>query len=131
MASINSNIGGDAPSLKEIEDKIQDRMADAMAKTELTASTPEGAMAELSREVNLAGAQSTLEDLRSELGLGPAPAIEAAPAAAAPETSGPAAVPAPPAAIPAAPQAPQAPPAAPSNGTSNGSTTDNTTQSGR
>ncbi|HEY3142979.1 MAG TPA: PspA/IM30 family protein [Acidimicrobiales bacterium] len=124
MASINSNIGGDAPSLKEIEDKIQDRMADAMAKTELTASTPEGAMAELSREVNLAGAQSTLEDLRSELGLGPAPAIEAAPATA--ETSGPAAVPAPPAAIPQAP-APQAPPAAPRNG----NTTDNTTQSGR
>lgn len=75
MASINASVGGDAPSLKEIEDKIQDRMASAMAKTELTASTPEGAMAELKREVNMSGATAALDDLRSELGLGPAPAL--------------------------------------------------------
>ena len=74
MASINASVGGDAPSLKEIEDKIEDRMAEAMAKTELTAETPEGAMAELEREVDLASANSALDDLRAELGLGPAPA---------------------------------------------------------
>lgn len=73
MASINASVGGDAPSLKEIEDKIEDRMAEAMAKTELTAETPEGAMAELEREVDLASANSALDDLRAELGLGPAP----------------------------------------------------------
>jgi phage shock protein A len=73
MASINSSVGGDAPSLKEIEDKIEDRMAEAMAKTELTAESPEGAMAELEREVDLASANSALDDLRAELGLGPAP----------------------------------------------------------
>jgi phage shock protein A len=87
MASINANVGGDAPSLKEIEDKIQDRMADAMAKTELGGSTPDGAMAELKREVNLAGANAKLDDLRAELGMGPAPAAPAqdqAPAPAAP-----------------------------------------------
>lgn len=77
MDAINANVGGDAPSLKEIEDKIQDRMADAMAKTELTAATPEGAMAELEREVNLQGASAKLDDLRAELGLGPAPALGA------------------------------------------------------
>ncbi|MGH9110799.1 MAG: PspA/IM30 family protein, partial [Acidimicrobiales bacterium] len=38
MASINATVGGDAPSLEEIDDKIQDRMAEAKAKTELTAS---------------------------------------------------------------------------------------------
>ena len=75
MASIDASVGGDAPSLKEIEDKIQDRMAEAMAKTELTAETPEGAMAELEREVDLASANSALDDLRAELGLGPAPAV--------------------------------------------------------
>jgi phage shock protein A len=77
MSAINANVGGDAPSLKEIEDKIQDRMATAMAKTELTAATPEGAMAELKREINVSGATAALDDLRSELGLGPAPALEA------------------------------------------------------
>jgi phage shock protein A len=75
MASIDASVGGEAPSLKEIEDKIQDRMAEAMAKTELTAETPEGAMAELEREVDLVSANSALDDLRAELGLGPAPTV--------------------------------------------------------
>ncbi len=75
MASINATVGGDAPSLQEIEDKIQDRMAEAKAKTELTAATPEGAMAELEREVDMAGAVGALDDLRAELGLGPAPQV--------------------------------------------------------
>jgi phage shock protein A len=94
MASIDASVGGDAPSLKEIEDKIQDRMAEAMAKTELTAETPEGAMAELEREVDLASANSVLDDLRAELGLGPAPAAGAgssdaatAPSSAAPSSA--------------------------------------------
>ena len=78
MSSINANVGGDAPSLQEIEDKIEDRVAQAMAKTELTAATPDGAMAELKREVNMSGANAALDDLRSELGLGPAPALPAA-----------------------------------------------------
>jgi phage shock protein A len=93
MASIDASVGGEAPSLKEIEDKIQDRMAEAMAKTELTAETPEGAMAELEREVDLASANSALDDLRAELGLGPAPAVgtastDAAEASPAPASSG-------------------------------------------
>lgn len=110
MASINATVGGDAPSLKEIEDKIQDRMANAMAKTELTASTPEGAMAELKREVNLSGATAALDDLRNELGLGPAPALESG-------DQSPSAIPAPPAATPA----PPATPSPPNNGSSDSS----------
>jgi phage shock protein A len=75
MASINATVGEGVPSLQEIEDKIETRMAEAQAKTELTASTPEGAMAELEADVNLAAADSALDELRSELGLGPAPEL--------------------------------------------------------
>ena len=75
MASINATVGGDAPSLQEIEDKIRDRMAEAKAKTELTAVTPEGAIAELEHEVDLASASGALDELRAELGLGPAPQV--------------------------------------------------------
>jgi phage shock protein A len=75
MASFNATVGGDAPSLQEIEDKIRDRMAEAKAKTELTAVTPEGAIAELEREVDLASASGALDELRAELGLGPAPQV--------------------------------------------------------
>ena len=90
MASIDASVGGEAPSLKEIEDKIQDRMAEAMAKTELTAETPEGAMAELEREVDLVSANSALDDLRAELGLGPAPAVGTGSSDAAEPSSAPA-----------------------------------------
>lgn len=77
MDQLNATVGDDAPSLKEIEDKIERRSAEASAKAELSAGTPEGAMAELKESVNLAEADATLDSLRSELGLGPAPALPA------------------------------------------------------
>jgi phage shock protein A len=70
MASISAKVGGDAPSLDEIEDKIQDRMANAAAEAQLASDSPEGAMAELQQSVDLSSANSTLDDLRAELGLG-------------------------------------------------------------
>jgi phage shock protein A len=85
MASINSTVGEEAPSLQEIEDKIESRMAEAQAQTELTASTPEGALAQLEADVNLAEADSALDELRAELGLGPAPEMGAE--ASTPEAS--------------------------------------------
>lgn len=69
MASISASVGQDAPSLKEVEDKIEARMAEAQAKAELEAVTPEGSMAELERSVDLAEADRALEDLRKELGI--------------------------------------------------------------
>lgn len=69
MQSINSTMDRDGPSLSEVEDKIEARMAEARARAELGAATPEGAIAELEREVGLAEANRTLEDLRAELGL--------------------------------------------------------------
>jgi phage shock protein A len=79
MATISAKVGGDAPSLDEIEDKIQDRMAAAAAHAQLDAQSPEGAMAELERSVDLSSADATLDDLRAELGLGDAPTPEPAP----------------------------------------------------
>lgn len=69
MASISASVGQDAPSLKEVEDKIEARMAEAQAKAELEAVTPEGSMAELERSVDLAEADKALDDLRKELGI--------------------------------------------------------------
>lgn len=69
MASISASVGQDAPSLQEVEDKIDARMAEARAKAELEAVTPEGSMAELERAVDLAEADATLESLKAELGL--------------------------------------------------------------
>jgi phage shock protein A len=69
MASISASVGQDAPSLKEVEDKIEARMAEAQAKAELEAVTPEGSMAELERSVDLAEADQALDELRKELGI--------------------------------------------------------------
>jgi phage shock protein A len=69
MASITASVGQDGPSLKEVEDKIEARMAEAQAKAELEAVTPEGSMAELERSVDLAEADKALDDLRKELGI--------------------------------------------------------------
>ena len=48
MDQMTATVGEDAPSLKEVENKIQARMAQASAKAELTeATSPEAAIAEL------------------------------------------------------------------------------------
>ena len=58
MDQLTATVGDDAPTLKEVEDKIQQRAAMASAKAELRDATPEGAMVELEHEVNLAEADS-------------------------------------------------------------------------
>jgi phage shock protein A len=75
MDQLTATVGDDAPTLKEVEDKIQQRAAMASAKAELRDATPEGAMVELEHEVNLAEADRTLDELRVEMGLGAAPAV--------------------------------------------------------
>ena len=49
MASMTATVGQGSPSLEEVENKIQARMAKASATAELDASTGEGAIAELKR----------------------------------------------------------------------------------
>jgi phage shock protein A len=73
-------VGDGSPSLKEVEDKIEARMAEAQAKAELQSVTPEGSMAELEREVDLAQADTVLDNLRAELGLAPAGGAQLPPA---------------------------------------------------
>jgi phage shock protein A len=64
------------PTLKEIEDKINRRMAGASARAELESSSIEGAQRDVERSLAQASAQVRLDKLREELGL-PAPAAPA------------------------------------------------------
>jgi phage shock protein A len=78
MESLTATVGTDAPSLEEVEDKIQARMAQATAKAELTeATSPEAAIAELKAATTDLKAAAALDDLRAELGLSPAPELSA------------------------------------------------------
>ena len=82
MDAMTATVGQDAPSMEEVENKIQARMAQASAKAELTeATSPEAAIAELKSATLAAQADSTLDSLRAELGLGAAAELPAAPAA--------------------------------------------------
>lgn len=78
MEQLTATVGSDAPSLEEIEDKIRARMAQAAGRAELAAATPEGAIAELQKSALIARAESQLDALRAELGLGSAGELPAA-----------------------------------------------------
>jgi len=75
MEQMNAAVSsGSAPSLEEVEKKIQARMAEASAKAELASQTdPNIAMAELKSSTMAMKADSALDELRAELGLGTAP----------------------------------------------------------
>ena len=47
MTSLNEQVGSDTPSLEQVRDKIEARLAKAEAATDLTASSTEGRMAEI------------------------------------------------------------------------------------
>lgn len=76
VEAMSSTVGDELPSLDQVEEKIERRKAEAMARAELRESTPEGAEAELKEELDLVQADAALEELRRELGLA-APAPEA------------------------------------------------------
>ncbi len=69
VESMSTSVSDDGPNLDAVETKIEQRKAEAMAKAELHEATPEGAEAELRKAVNVAEANSKLDELRSELGL--------------------------------------------------------------
>ncbi|MGD2101730.1 MAG: PspA/IM30 family protein [Acidimicrobiia bacterium] len=69
VQTMSATVTDDGPSLDSVEAKIEQRKAEAMAKAELHEATPEGAEAELRKAVNMAEADSKLEELRAELGL--------------------------------------------------------------
>lgn len=77
MEQLNRPVDTSGPSLGEIEDKINSRMAQASARAELSSASIEGAQQELERSMRQVEAQASLDKLRGELGLGPAPGADA------------------------------------------------------
>lgn len=69
VQSMSASVSDEGPNLRGVEDKIEQRKAEAMARAELHEATPEGAEAELRKAVNVAEADSKLDELRAELGL--------------------------------------------------------------
>ncbi len=69
VESISASMEREAPSLEKVEDKINQRLAQAKARTELREATPEGAEAELRETISIAQADAKLEELKRELGL--------------------------------------------------------------
>lgn len=69
VESISASMEVEAPSLERVEEKINARLAEAKARTELREATPEGAEAELREAISLAQADAKLEELKRELGL--------------------------------------------------------------
>lgn len=69
VQSMSASVTDDGPNLASVESKIEQRKAEAMARAELHEATPEGAEAELRTAVNMAEADSKLDELRAELGL--------------------------------------------------------------
>ena len=66
---MSGTLDDDVVTLDKVEDKIEKRKAEAMAKAELHEATPEGGEAELREAVSLAQADTKLEELKAELGI--------------------------------------------------------------
>ena len=77
VQTMSASMSDTGPSLDQVEQKIERRKAEAMARAELHEATPEGAEAELKAAINVAQADAKLEELKAELGI----ATEAPPAA--------------------------------------------------
>jgi phage shock protein A len=69
VESISATMDDEAVSLDRVEEKIEARKAQAMARAELREVTPEGAELELREAVSVAQADARLEELKAELGI--------------------------------------------------------------
>ncbi|MGI9667420.1 MAG: PspA/IM30 family protein [Acidimicrobiia bacterium] len=86
VATMSTSMSDTGPSLDQVERKIEQRKAEAMARAELHEATPEGAESELKAAINVAQADAKLEELKAELGLStaapaPSPQPQASPVA--------------------------------------------------
>ena len=80
VQTMSASMSDTSPSLDQVEQKIEQRKAEAMARAELHEATPEGAEAELKAAINVAQADAKLEELKAELGIttdAPAPPVAA------------------------------------------------------
>jgi phage shock protein A len=69
VQSMSATLDDEMPSLASVEEKIEKRKAQAMAKAEIYEATPQGAEAELREAINQTAADAKLEELKAELGL--------------------------------------------------------------
>jgi phage shock protein A len=67
--ALSNTMDYEMPSLEKIEEKIEVRKAEAMAKAELREATPEGSEMELKEAISVAQADAKLDELKAELGL--------------------------------------------------------------
>ena len=74
LASLSETVGQDVPTFEEVRDKIETRQAKATAGAELEGSSVEAKMLEVEQASVNVEAQSRLEKIRSEMGLGAATA---------------------------------------------------------
>ncbi|HVL99833.1 MAG TPA: PspA/IM30 family protein [Egibacteraceae bacterium] len=77
MESVGAAFGEDVPTLNEVRDKIETRLAKAKGMAELQKGSVEGRMREVELAVNANQAQARLSEIRSKLGL--ESPVEAAP----------------------------------------------------
>ena len=85
VESMSTTLDDELPTLESVEDKIEKRKAQAMAKAEIFGATPEGGEVELRQAMNEAQADAKLAELKAELGLSTA---EDAPQADSGEAAG-------------------------------------------
>jgi len=83
MASLSETVGQDVPTFDEIRDKIESRYAKALGTNELTGQSVESRMLEVEQAAVNTEAQARLDQIRTQLGIGPAPSAPAADAAEA------------------------------------------------
>ncbi len=88
VQTMTSSMSDTGPSLDQVERKIEQRKAEAMARAELHEATPEGAEAELRQAINVVQADAKLEELKAELGISAAPTPAPTPEPETPQAEG-------------------------------------------
>ncbi len=73
MATLSETVGEDVPTFEEVRDKIEARYAKAKGASELTGESVESRMLEVEQAAMNTEANARLAQIRTELGLAPAP----------------------------------------------------------
>jgi phage shock protein A len=73
MASLSESVGQDVPTFDEVRDKIEARYAKALGTSELTGQSVEQRMLEVEQAALNTEATTRLDEIRAQLGIGPAP----------------------------------------------------------
>jgi phage shock protein A len=88
VQTMSASMSDSGPSFDQVERKIEQRKAEAMARAELHEATPEGAEAELRQAINVVQADAKLEELKAELGITSTPTPAPAPEVETPQAEG-------------------------------------------